>query len=120
MEAFCDVASASEDRETYINQALAYQDSTIPEARGNAEKIIMEADGFKAERINSAQGEAYRFIRQHTAHEKSKKITETRLYVEAMEKILSPVEKILINPDVKLGIMDLWFLNENGNKTIIE
>jgi membrane protease subunit HflK len=120
MEAFRDVASAREDRETYINQALAYQDSTIPEARGNAEKIIMEADGFKAERINSAQGEAYRFIRQHTAHEKSKKITETRLYVEAMEKILSPVEKILINPDVKLGIMDLWFLNENGNKTIIE
>jgi membrane protease subunit HflK len=120
MEAFRDVASAREDRETYINQALAYQDSTIPEARGNAEKIIMEAEGFRDERINSARGEAYRFIKQHTAHDKSKKVTETRLYVEAMEKILSPVEKILINPDVKQGIMDLWFLNENGNKTIIE
>jgi hypothetical protein len=40
--------------------------------------------------------------------------------VEAMEKILSPVEKILINPEVKQGIMDLWFLEDNGKRTIIE
>jgi hypothetical protein len=47
-------------------------------------------------------------------------VTETRLYVETMEKILLPVEKILINPEVKQGIMDLWFLGDNGKKTILE
>lgn len=120
MEAFRDVASAREDRETYINQALAYQDSTIPEARGKAEKIIMTAEGFKAERINNARGEAYRFSRQHAEHDNARQVTETRLYVEAMEKILSPVEKILINPEVKQGIMDLWFFNGNGINPIIE
>jgi membrane protease subunit HflK len=39
MEAFRDVASAREDRETYINQALAYQDSTIPKARGGNQAL---------------------------------------------------------------------------------
>jgi membrane protease subunit HflK len=120
MEAFRDVASAREDRETYINQALAYQDSTIPEARGKAEKIIMAAEGFSAERINYARGEAFRFSQQHAEHDRARQITETRLYVEAMEKVLAPVEKILINPKVKQGIMDLWFLGENGKRPIIE
>jgi membrane protease subunit HflK len=120
MEAFRDVASAREDRETYINHALGYQDSTIPEARGKAEKIIMTAEGFRAKRINHARGEAYRFGRQHAEHDGARQVTETRLYIEAMEKVLAPVEKILINSEVKQGTMDLWFFNENGKNPIIE
>ncbi|MCK4984866.1 MAG: FtsH protease activity modulator HflK, partial [Desulfobacterales bacterium] len=120
MEAFRDVASAREDRETYINQALGYQDSTIPEARGKAEKIVLAAEGLRAERINYALGEASRFQLQHSEHDKARQVTETRLYVETMEKVLSPVEKILINPEVKQGIMDLWFFNEDTKRTIIE
>jgi membrane protease subunit HflK len=120
MEAFRDVASAREDKETYINQAFGYRDSTIPDARGKAEKIIMAAEGSSAERVNYALGQASRFLQQHSQHDKARQVTETRLYVEAMEKILSPVEKILINPEIKQGIMDLWFLDENGKRTIIE
>jgi hypothetical protein len=37
-----------------------------------------------------------------------------------MERVLAPVEKILINPEVKQGIMDLWFFNENGKNPIVE
>jgi hypothetical protein len=37
-----------------------------------------------------------------------------------MEKVLSPVEKILINPEIKQGIMDLWFFNGDTKRTIIE
>jgi hypothetical protein len=37
-----------------------------------------------------------------------------------MEKVLAPVEKILINPEIKQGIMDLWFLGENGKQPVIE
>ncbi len=120
MEAFRDVASAREDRETYINQAFGYRDSTIPEARGMAEKIIMAAEGAKAERVNYALGEASRFRQQHAEHDKARQVTETRLYIEKMERVLAPVEKILIDPEVKQGIMDLWFLGENGKKALIE
>ena len=120
MEAFRDVASAREDRETYINEAYGYRNSIIPEARGKAAKIVMKAEGFRAERVNYAVGEASRFLLQHEEHDKARKVTETRLYIETMEEALPPVEKILINPDVKQGIMDLWFFGDNGNKILVE
>jgi len=120
MEAFRDVASAREDRETYINEAYGYQNSIIPEAKGEAAKVVMEAEGFQAERVNSARGEASRFLLRHSEHDNAREVTETRLYIETMEKVLRPVEKILINPDVKQGGMDLWFLGENGEQIVLE
>jgi membrane protease subunit HflK len=120
MEAFRDVASAREDRETYINEAYGYRNSILPEAKGEAAKIVMEAEGLRAERVNYAQGEASRFILQHQEHKKAKDVTETRLYIETMEKALPPVEKILINPEVKQGVMDLWFFGKNGKKIVID
>jgi membrane protease subunit HflK len=120
MEAFRDVASAREDKETYINEAYGYRNSTIPEAKGKAAKIVMEAEGFRAERVNYAQGEASRFLLQHGEHDKSRDVTETRLYIETMEKALPPVEKILINPEVKQGVMDLWFFGKDAKKAFIE
>lgn len=120
IEAFRDVASAREDRETYINEAHGYKNSIIPESKGKAAKIVMMAEGFRAERISHAQGEAARFLLQHGQHDNARKVTETRLYIETMEKVLSPVEKILINPEVKQGGVDLWFFGKNAKKAIIE
>ncbi len=120
MEAFRDVASAREDRETYVNEALGYLNSIIPEARGKAETVVMEAEGFRSERVNYAQGEAARFVLQHEEHEKARDVTETRLYIETMEKALPPVEKVLINPELKQGVMDLWFFGNDVKKTVIE
>ena len=120
MEAFRDVASAREDRETYINEAFGYRNSIIPEARGKAEKIVMEAEGFRAERANHAEGEASRFLKQHVEHERAREVTETRLHLETMEKALPHVEKILINPEVKQGVLDLWFFGKDAKKVIME
>jgi membrane protease subunit HflK len=120
MEAFRDVASAREDKETYMNEAYGYLNSIIPEARGKAVKIVTEAEGFRSERVNYAQGEASRFLLQHGEHKGAREVTEMRLYIETMEKALLPVEKILINPEVKQGIMDFWFLGKNAKKAFIE
>ena len=120
MESFRDVASAREDRETYINQAYGYRDSTIPEARGKAAKDVMEAEGFYAKRVKHAAGDASRFSLQHAEHANARGVTETRLYVEAMEKILSPVEKIIVNPEIKQGMMDLWFFGDDKKKIMVE
>ena len=43
-DAFKDVASAKEDRERLINEARGYQNDVIPKARGEAEKLIKEAE----------------------------------------------------------------------------
>lgn len=60
--AFNDVLQARQDKVTATNQALAYENQVIPEARGRAEQIIQPAQAFKQARIQRAQGEASQFL----------------------------------------------------------
>ncbi|MDA0264746.1 MAG: FtsH protease activity modulator HflK [Chloroflexi bacterium] len=60
--AFNDVLQARQDKVTATNQAQAYENQVIPEARGRAEQIIQPAEAFKRARIERAQGEADRFL----------------------------------------------------------
>ena len=60
--AFNDVLQARQDKVTATNQAQAYENQVIPEARGRAEQIIQPAEAFKRARIERAQGEADQFI----------------------------------------------------------
>ena len=60
--AFFDVLQARQDKETATNQAQAYENQVIPEARGRAQQIIQPAEAFKRARIERAQGEADQFL----------------------------------------------------------
>ena len=60
--AFNDVLQARQDKVTATNQAQAYENQVIPEARGRAEQIIQPAQAFKQARIQRAQGEASQFL----------------------------------------------------------
>ena len=76
--AFNDVLQARQDKETATNQAQAYENQVIPEARGRAEQIIQPAEAFKRARIERAQGEADQFLsilRQYS--DRSVKLTNT-------------------------------------------
>lgn len=112
-EAFQDVASAREDKVTYINEAQSYRNALIPEAKGNAYKIIREAEAYKEEKINFAKGDASRFLQKLQEYEKSKDITELRLYLESMERILPKVKKFLVGSDIKIESTDLWLMDES-------
>ena len=60
--AFNDVLQARQDKVTAQNQAQAYENQVIPEARGRAEQIIQPAEAFKRARIERARGEADQFL----------------------------------------------------------
>ncbi len=60
--AFNDVLQARQDKVTATNQAQAYENQVIPEARGRAEQIIQPEEAFKRARIERAQGEADQFL----------------------------------------------------------
>ena len=110
--AFLDVASAREDRETYINEATAYANEVVPKARGEAEKTIQAAQAYRATKINNATGEAVRFAERHDSHASAAKITETRLYLESVERALGKVRKYIISPDLKGSPLDFWLLGQ--------
>lgn len=97
--AFKDVQSAKEEKEQLINEAKGYQNDIIPKARGEGQQMIRGAEAYKAERIRKAEGDADKFISVLTEYKKAKDITETRLYLETMEKILPGIEKYIIDEE---------------------
>ncbi len=113
--AFKDVASAKEDKNRMINQAEGYRNDIIPKARGEAEAMIRDAEGFKESRIKRSEGDAAKFTTILKEYRKAKSITEKRLYLETMEKVLPDIEKIIV-PDKNSGNM-LNLLNLNAGKT---
>lgn len=96
-DAFEDVVRAREDRERDINLAEAYKAAQIPRATGSAAQIVEEADGFKRGRIERARGEADGFEAILDSYQNSPHVTRTRLYLEAVERILAGKSKIIIN-----------------------
>jgi len=111
--AFRDVASAREDKNRIINEALAYRDDTLPKARGDAERLLLEASGYKADRVDRARGDAERFVEMARRYRDSKRVTEVRLYLETMESLLPGIEKYIVSSDVRLEGYDVRVLDKN-------
>ena len=102
MTAFRDVASAREDKAKSTNQAEAYRNKVLPEAQGMAAEIINQAEAYKETVTRKAHGESERFLSILAEYKKAKDVTKKRMYLEAMEQILSApgMEKIIMPKDV--------------------
>lgn len=113
-DAFRDVASAREDRNTLINEALAYQNENLPAARGAAEVTIQAALAYRAEKLGQVSGEATRFADRQAAYAAAPDVTRIRLYLEAVELVLPGVRKFILDPAIRLQTTDLWIPNSQG------
>jgi len=112
-EAFERVASAKEDRERLINEALGKYNQEIPRARGEAEKTIRQAEAYAVQRTKYAQGEANRFLKRLEEYKKAKQVTKDRLYLETMRDILPEIEKIVM-PESEEGLLKFLNLRDKG------
>ena len=98
IDAFKDVASAREDKSRIINEAEAYRNELLPKARGQSAAMGNEAAAYSATRVRTAEGDASRFDALRVEHDKAPKVTEQRLYYEAIEDILANAgEKVLMD-----------------------
>ena len=95
--AFSDAIKAREDKERIISEAEAYENKILPVARGDAERILQEAEGYKTRVEQSAVGESQRFLSLLAEFEKAPAVTRERLYIEAMESVLSNTSKVLMD-----------------------
>jgi len=98
-KAFQDVADAMADREKLINEARAFRSNLLPRARGEARTRLAEADAYKQQRIAKALGETSQFLALQKEYERVPDVTRTRLYLEAMERILPKVQLYVIDSD---------------------
>jgi membrane protease subunit HflK len=111
VDAFRDVQAARAERETIINQANTYYNRVTLSAEGEASKIIQAAKGYSETEIAKAYGATERFndvLNKYTNH---KQITRDRLWLDAIEHILSGSKKTILN-DPK-GVLPHYSLNNN-------
>ena len=99
-DAFEDVNKAIQDMNRYINEGKEFYNQEIPAAQGEARKLILQAQGYAAERVNTATGDAARFTALAEAYEESKDITSKRLYLETMDEILKDKNITLVDKNL--------------------
>ncbi len=105
--AYSDAIKAREDKERFINEAQAYKNSVLPQARGEAQQIIEESLAYKSQVENAAEGESRRFSALYEEYKKAPEITRDRLYIEAMESVLSNSSKVLMDAEGGNNLMYL-------------
>ena len=89
--------AAREDKERLQNEADRYSLSIVPEARGQAFARIQDAEAYQAEVIANAEGEVVRFEKLLTEYKKAPKVTRDRLYLDAMQSVLSNSTKVMVD-----------------------
>ena len=116
IDAFRDVQAARADMERSKNEAEAYRNDVIPRARGEAAKILQAAEAYKKEVVAKAEGEASRFIAIYNEYAQAKVVTQERMYLETMEKVLADIDKVIIDKNVSSGVVPYLPLPELGKK----
>lgn len=106
-DAFDDVQKAKEDEVRVVNEANAYAESVIPQARGEAQKQIEQANAYRDRVVARAEGEAQRFSKLLAEYKLAPEVTRDRLYIDAMENVLGNSSKVLVDVEGGSNIMYL-------------
>jgi membrane protease subunit HflK len=105
--AFDDVIKAREDEERVKNEAQAYANGIVPEARGGAQRVLEEAMAYKEQVLAKAEGEAERFNKLLAEYQKAPAVTRERLYLDAVQGVLSSTNKVMVDVEGGNNVMYL-------------
>jgi membrane protease subunit HflK len=95
--AFRDVANAGQDADSAVNEADAYRNRVVPEAKGEAARILQSAEAYRAQAVRGALGDAARFNQIEGEYRRAPGVTRERLYLETMERVLGKSNKVIID-----------------------
>ncbi len=98
-DSFADVVKAREDKQRLINEAEAYNNDLLPKARGASARIVAEAEAYREQVMVKADGETSRFKQILAEYQKAPEVTRKRLYIDAMEGVLSRSSKVMVDVD---------------------
>jgi len=89
--AFNAVNEAQQERDQSKNEGMRAYQQAIPQAEGEARKILAAAEGYKIERINRAQGEVAEYKAVLAEYKKAPRITRQRMYLEMAEQVFPKI-----------------------------
>jgi membrane protease subunit HflK len=113
IESQIDVQRANTDAERMRNEAEAYHNDIVPRARGEAARLLAEAQGIKQATIAEATGQSQRFDVVFAAYQQAKDITLRRMYLDAMQSVLTHAKALVVDDKLK-GLVPFLPLNVPG------
>jgi modulator of FtsH protease HflK len=75
----------------------SYASKVVPEARGEAERILQAARAYKEQTVAEATGQSARFLKVYEEYKKAPEVTRKRMYLETMERVLGGTDKIILD-----------------------
>lgn len=125
--AFKEVETAKQGKETALNNANKYRNEQIPNAEAESDKILQDAEAKKQDRINEANGQAARFNSMYQEYVKYPEVTKKRMFYEAIEEVLPDVKVVIEGEGGKTTTMlplDSFVTQEpssvGGNRVTVE
>lgn len=119
-DAFQEVNRARQKKEKVVNEALGLRNSKIPAARGLKDRTITEAEGYQNRIVLETTGQINAFLAQLAEYEKAPDVTRKRLYLEAMEEVLSRAgSKTIIDESVR-GVLPMLNLDQTAPRQAVE
>lgn len=112
LDSFRDVQTARVDKESEINRAYKYKNNILPKVKGEAGKILQDANGYAIAVVNRAKGDASRFNQIYQQYKDAPFVTRKRMYLDAVEEIFKGKNITIIDENVKNV-----FLNSSKDKS---
>jgi membrane protease subunit HflK len=116
-EAFQDVNKSIQDKDRFINEGLEAYNTEYPLAEGEAKRLIREAEGYAASRVNIARGDVARFIsvyEEYSQSNASRSIMRDRLYYETLEQVLGEDSQVELVDRNLQGFLPIKNLGETA------
>ena len=114
--AFAAVNSAVQKRDQLENEANKERNKLIPAARAERDQKIKRAEGYAARRRAEVNGEIKALMAKYEAYNQAPEVTRERLYLEAMQTILSGIRnKTIIDSELQ-QILPLLQLDPGGDE----
>jgi len=70
-------------------------------APGEASHITQEAEAYKTQAVNLAEGDAKSFLSVYDSYAQAKDVTAWRLYMESTDEVLKKASKVIIDTSGK-------------------
>jgi membrane protease subunit HflK len=84
----------------------------VPEARGEAERILQGARAYREQTVAEATGQTARFLKVYEEYKKAPEVTRKRMYLETMERVFGGADKIILDSKGGQGVVPYLSLDQ--------
>ena len=88
----------------------------LQQAKGEAERILQAAQGYRDQVIAESKGEADRFLKVYEQYKKAPEVTRRRMFIDTMQKVLGDTDKVIIDGKAGTGVVPYLPLSEFGKR----